>query len=216
MKPFLQKVPLGAKAIAYIRGRLETGLTLSTLLLSSQDLDRGEIFTFLPPGLSDKETEDFSHGGKLPEPLPSEWRVRRGAVMKPIPSAIDELAAMIQVFLSDAGRHPVCLLENFPAKRGDPFLARLASKTVFYDQEVYHVLGPSSSAKERIMQTIREAESLPTFVGALAALRPELSLDVDAIETLSRRELSSVARSAETIVVGAYDGESYLVWCSRK
>jgi hypothetical protein len=203
---------LSKKALSYIAKCLSDGHTLSRLLLQAIRLDKGSVTTFLPESLGVDEAEDFQHGGKLPQPPPSEWRQWGHLVLKPIPSAIDDLVRTIREFLSRPGMEPICLLENELAERGDPGLARDTSKLVYFESEVYHVLTAEMAVEEQILQAIREAQSIPLFVGCLATLDPESRLDPRTAETVSLEDLSRIAQRVEKIFVRAYDGESYLIW----
>lgn len=191
---------LGKKALSYIAKCLADGHTLFRLLLQAIRLNKGGVTTFFPESLGAQEAKDFQQGGKLPEPPPSEWRQWGHLVLKPIPSTIDELVRTVMKFLSRSGTEPICLLENELAERGDPGLARDTSKHVYFETEVYHVLTAEVTVEEQILQAIREAQSIPLFVGCLATLDPESPFDPRTAETLSLDDLARIAQRTEKIL----------------
>ena len=77
------------------------------------------------------------------------------------------------------------------------------------------MLAEEDAKPEQIKATIAEAETLPIFIGAISIL-PQDSRIYSAQREQAGEELRSLADRAENFIVGAYDGEGYLIWESRR
>jgi hypothetical protein len=196
---------LGSPANEHILECLKYGHTLSRhLLRRRQGLKEGRVITRLPLGANTGELDKFEWGGKYPP----------AADAKGLPSARDDLVSRIGDFLKrkEGG---VCIFENYLARRTDPALSRARSRVRLYGDEVYHVLTEEDAKPEPIKAAVAEAEGLPIFIGALSTL-PQGSRIYSAQRELAGEELRALADRAEKIIVGAYDGEGYLIWGSRR
>ena len=202
---------VGKIALEYIRKCLGDGRTLSQKLLHKANLDSGYVVALLPEALSEEDVEDFQHG-KLPQLPPSEWRQWGHLTLKPVPNTNGDLAGIIVNFLKHSEGVPVCLIENEIANRGEPFLAQRLSKIVYLGSEVYHVLTSSAATEGDVLQAIRESCFVPISVGCLAVLDPGSSFEPETGGDVSEEDIDRIADRTEKIFVGAYDGESYLIW----
>lgn len=211
------EINLGPEAISYIRDCLANGKTLATYLLERLDLENGSVTTFLPPDVSKEAASQFKWGGKLyrdpetfvyhtePDGSTTRW--------EPVPNTDPWLVSILQEFLR-GGTERVCVFENEVALPGDPWLSLPRwdiLQTVIFGNEVYHLLSNRDAEnEERILSTIRGARSW-LFIGAMTSLSQASDLPLEA-GRLDGEALKMFAQRAEKIVVGAYDGESYLIW----
>ena len=115
----------------------------------------------------------------------------------------------VQQYLAEA-QNRICVLENALASANDPVLRKLQTKYATYDNEVYHLLFQEDAQEERILQTIKLAKSIPAFIGVLSTWQ-EGPLDTSR-SVLSLGHLQSIANNARKLIIGAYDGEGYLIW----
>jgi hypothetical protein len=67
------------------------------------------------------------------------------------------------------------------------------------------------SAVSKIERTIRMARSW-LFIGVMSGMTEAISANEP---SLSEDDLMSLAEEAEGIIVGAYDGEGFLLWTKR-
>lgn len=208
------KYTLGPEAIKYIRNILSDGHSLAKYLLKSLDLDAGVVITFLPPGLSDEELADFE-AGVMPIPPESEWRYftyEDGSRVRVIPvTVVDyDTILLIQNFLEE-GTERLCIFENWLFHPTSSQVLRFKSRLLFYEDEVYHVLFGGYVEEGKIKETIKEAKSIPVFIGALTSM-PGMSKALFKEKVVSSKQLKVLAEKTEKIIVGAYDGEGYLIW----
>ena len=204
MSTSFREISLGPEAIDYVRDRLESGNTLSTLLLKVHDLKVGRIVTKLPLVVDDEKAKDFETGGKLP-PIVGEF-----TSLEPVPNTDSVLLEEIRRFLTEADNN-VCIFENASAKPGDPFLQSLQTRFSIFDNEIYHLLCPSDIDDDRILKTIGSARSW-LFIGAMTSASDARGGLCSEKKELSESDLNLLAERTKKIIVGAYDGEGFLVW----
>lgn len=198
----VDRVPLGPEGLAYVRRRLEMGKTLARSVAAANP-QLGGIFTLLPSGAKIADLADFDSGGKLP------GIEDRSRAIRPIPNTDAALAALIQEYLSgERGR--VCVFENFNAEPDDPYLARMRG-LLFHDNEVYHFITAARAAQAGgVASIIAEAKSIPQFVGILTSQPDGMAMDSEH-NTVGADLLQQLAIRTRAVIVGAYDGESYVI-----
>lgn len=214
MNEICAELHLGPEAISYIRERLAHGKTLAKYLLERVDLESGTVMTFLPSDVSKEAASEFKWGGKLkrdpatfvyhtePDGSTTRW--------EPVPNTDPWLVSILQEFLG-AGRERVGIFENELASPGDPWLSSWDMQTLIFENEVYHLLSNKDADNEQtILTTIRGAGNW-LFIGAMTSLSEPSDLPLEG-GTLDDQVLKMFAERAAKIVVGAYDGESYLIW----
>jgi len=218
MSDAYKEITLGPEAVDYIRDRLAEGKTLAKFLLDRGDLNKGRVTTFLPSEADLSKVNNFSRGGVLPTPPPEthhHYTAPDGTktVMVPVPDTSTELAAMIQGFLQQ-GDARICLFESAVAKPTDGFLSTPNAKdlrVLSFQENVYYLLKRQDD-REKIEKTLRYAKSF-RVLGVLVHLSKDKFLDEDSVrKELTLDELKVLAEETEKIVVGAYDGEGYLIW----
>lgn len=210
-----QEILLGPEAWVYFRQALADGKTLSHCVLERTDLRQGRLFTLLPPGASTENLNDFMSGGKLlPSPPDTHVSVTfadgsPGGTLVPIPNANAELARHVEAFLKE-GFDRLCILEDQMAEPGDPAALHSPANVVVLGPELYYVLGNQDADVRVIEDALCHASSsiYPPLVGVLTH---GLAHSKNRRETTTA-ELRSFAERAEEIVVGAYDGEGYVLW----
>lgn len=210
----IEQTKLDVEAASFIKDTLGKGKTLSKLLLASHEIASGSVYTFLPADTSTETANDFAGGGKLP-PLPAEthehftsedgakWR------MVPVPNADADIVTTIQNFLRAEQGH-VCIFEDAVAKPTDLWLSSAGTRVLTFNDEVYHWLSQDDVETTKILNTIRRANSW-LFMGAMTSTLKIKGFASDA-GTISYDALKTMAEETKIIVVGAYDGEGYLIW----
>lgn len=212
MMKIYKEINLRPEVIAYIKECLAEGHTLAKYLLQRDDLDSGRVITFIPQEIDvrDEEVNNPKYGRLFPEPPPETHIKIPGGKMVLIPNTDTILMQIIQKFLS-TGEGRVCVLEDALARPHDPSLSSADTRIVIFNSEVYHVLLSSDAEdNELILQTIRRASSW-LFIGAMTSILREGDFFLEAGKITSEK-LKVLAERIEKIVVGAYDGEGYLIW----
>jgi hypothetical protein len=209
---------LGPQAIDYIRQRLTHGKSLARHLLEALDLERGSVIACLPPNVGDQEALQFKEGGKLPHPDPSTFRYLtdeqgRTSRLEPVPNTDPWLVSLVQHFLSQSADR-VCIFEEFYAEPSDPLWSKKESKreaASFVDDEVYYVL-VSGDSEEQLREAVGwSQQAWPALLAAMTSMTADEPIPSDR-RNISPALLKPLAGRTERLAVGAYDGESYLIW----
>jgi hypothetical protein len=208
-----KEIEVGTEGLNYIKDRLAEGNSLSQALLNSRDLASGKVTTYLPAAISDREAKQFSTGGKLRIPRRlsvtlairgSNWRI------EPKPNLDTYIVKMIRSFLGQRGS--CCIFEDAKSRPTDPWIQSEDGRIKNLDDEVYYVLDEKdANDEEKIARTVRDAQSGWHFVGVMS-LPPRNGRLSGGGRNLSADDLRALAERAVVILVGAYDGEGYLVW----
>jgi hypothetical protein len=200
------RLDLGSEGLEYLRSRLARGHSFAAFLLQATHLATGSVFTYLPPDVDREGLRSFEVGGLLR----SKSQSASAGPPTPLTSrGQDCLIALITDDLKPPGR--LCLFEDALARPGDPSVQRLIGDLCFHEGEVYHYVLSGNSEREHVLTTIRRAESLPVFVGAVCAVPDGLQFPPEK-RILTSATLHVLASHVTRIVVGAYDGEGYLLW----
>lgn len=206
---------LGPEAIDYIRERLSTGKTLARHLLETLNLQQGSVITFLPSSVSEREALQFEEGA-LPRPDPSTFhyytdKQGRRSRMEPVPNTNPWLVSTIRPFLAD-DENRVCIFEEWALH--PPYAHWSTNKSdivTFVEDEVYYVL-LSGDAETRIHEAVRlGGGAWPGLLAAMTSMPADEPISSDT-RSISRAHLRTLAERTKRLVVGVYDGESFLVW----
>jgi hypothetical protein len=198
-------VEIGSDGLDYMRDAFVKGRTLSHQLLTRTNLDRGRVFTVVPPSADVALIGDFTSGL-----TPPDWdqaiRVDSHSVLIPIPNMYTDLAGRIEEFLG-GGSGRLSLLENPINEARD--VADVDSGLLTLGGEVYHILLPSVVNRQEIRDTVAWASSIdPPTVGILTYG----TVSSDARRATTTTELHQLAARATTIFVSAYHGEAFIYW----
>jgi hypothetical protein len=203
---------LGNAANKYIEQYLSSGKTLSKELRKILRLNDGNITTYMPDYLGLGQINQFE-AGLLHPPPKLEWARNEGDVPIPISSMRFNLISQLNSYLNQNSDR-LCVLENYMSRPTDKGLETAESHVVFYKDEVYHVLGHQAD-KQAIETALNEGEWLPIFVGIMTHLPDGMHIPKSGT-FITEKELVQLAERTVGIVVGAYDGEGYLIWRSHK
>ena len=207
-----KEIQFGPEAVRYIEGRLALGKTLAGYLLQHTELSSGQVVTFLPSDVSYESARQFEYGGKLPALSGSEkyFTAKDGTIwrMSPTPNSDFYLAGIIKAHLN-MGEGRICIFEDANARSGDPFLLSCPVQYATFNEEVYYFLTGKGLNDIKIKDTVRYAASW-LFICAMTVI-PQGFIDSEN-QVFTSEQLTELAKKAEKIAVGAYDGEGYLIW----
>ncbi len=213
----VSEIPLDKAAVVYIRASLEDGYTLSQCLLQLP-LDTGRIVTYLPSTTPSEAVGYFDRGGVLPS-FP-ELDIRyvdvngQGVRMVPVGGnpVRQEIEAImlsfIATFLQRPGRRYV-VFDDALTSASDAQESIWSVKYVSYQAEVCLFLTSQDTDLATIIDTKRSATSYRlTGIFVAGEDLPDLTsgqiVDISVLRLLAER--------TEYMIIGAYDGESELLW----
>jgi len=212
LAPLSDKVRLtdvrSIEAVAYIVAVLgDSRRALGEALKSNVDLSQGKVWTW---AFGNREVpRDFAQGGLLPETKPDSWRHGPASVAKLVPSTSDALVQEIALFLSDDTLR-LCLLANENVDPSDQIAAGYPAKVV-HRGELYHLI-PSGTSSDEIGRILKIAKSVPVFVGVLSATGTPVD---PGRALLDEGLLREIVGNVQAIIIGAFDGEGFLLWRPR-
>jgi hypothetical protein len=190
-----QKTRLEKAAADYVVEVLQAGNTFSRILAASRDLRNEVWFAFLPVSLN-----------------PSEIKNYRWAYGSRREDSIAHITPTIRQFLENHER-AICLLENRYCRKRDPAARQCRSRSLFFQQEMYHILEKEQSTDEAIRTAITDADTGMSLVGACTQARPS---QWSANKELTLSDLEELAFRTEILFVGAFDGGGFLIWNERE
>jgi hypothetical protein len=210
-----KEITLGIEAIEYIKYRLSISYTLAQFILDYIVLENGYVTVGLPPEANMEMINKVDSAGLLPTHPESEWKKGitedgRESVWIPVYPFNDYAVKTIQTFLRKNTQR-LCFFEDFSARPEFPFVKRYKTKIVIFEKEVYHILAGGKHENDEIEGFIKESETFISLVGILTSL-PDDNNDILSWKTITSDMLRVLVDRTEKIVVGAYDGEAYIIW----
>jgi hypothetical protein len=207
---------LGMPAREYVIRRLSDGRTLAAMWRQVLDLHAGVVWTYLPETVPDAVAEDPEHEDLARPSVPPEYTQTRSedddrAEILRAPSRAP-VHRLIDTFLHSSP-DAYCVVDDRmlnPSEaradrdRGIPFF--------FYEEDVYLYLASAQvdEAKTRIPTMLHLVPSW-LILGALT-LVPGGDRFILPGSEVRRDQLEAAARGTQHIIVGAYDGDGYVIW----
>jgi hypothetical protein len=209
----VREVIVGQEALDFLCGQLALGKTLARSLLHRLTTRAGLIVAPVPDDVPESSVLEFTEGLWSPAPeeagetvvAPDGSRMR----IVPKPNLDSWLIEKIRAYLAREGPDPrVCVFENDSASPDAPWLRLRPIRTLTFDEEVYHVVRRGDT-DDVIAATVRASQSW-LFVGIFSTA--PRGQDITATRSLTAPQLEELARNAEAVLLGTYDGEGYLFW----
>jgi len=185
----LQELAIDANCLFYLERVLRSGKSLSHLLLERVDFAAGKIHALLSTKLGEREVKDFAAGGT-------------GSIESPR-RALAEIATR---FLQEPGKRIV--LEEGLARAGDPAV-RNKEGVILLEDEIYYVTRKSHTVEE-MERFFRQPRYAIGLVGIFCSAGPR------ELQKISKPELFRFVEAMEKIMVGAFDGEGFLLWTASE
>jgi hypothetical protein len=178
---------LKQEAISYIRTQLASGRAFAHALLKLP-LETGRVTAYLPPDISEEALYDFGSGG-IACGQENLW-----------------LAEFISKTLS-VQPSGICVFEHPVAEQGD---SRMPDSPFFAVGRDIFMVAQRDTPSDVVLRIVRDAHWYPA-VGALATLPVDQAVPEDE-STQSPDLVRQLAEAADHVMIGAYDGEAWLIW----
>ncbi len=205
----LKKYYLDSRAIDWIEEVFTCNTSLSRFLSDSLPLRSGKIWTYAPVNVHEGSLYNFSEGGLLGRLLLKRKSMTSVSgekyVLEEIPDCSEELTSYL-FDLFQTGTIDSCLFEDVMARANDlDIQERFSDSARFVGNEVYHVLEKSNVSECGINKIICAVNLSWHFlcVGSNEAMD---------FKSLQGENLKWYATKVKLLVVGAYDGESFVFW----
>ena len=196
-------------ALKYIREGLVEGCTLSRHLCQRLEQETVRVGTWLPLDVPEDSLYQFTQGGKLPRRPEEVIPLPRGGLLVPIPNTLSVVARYLYrqlIVAQQRGDQAFLVAPDELASPLDPWLSRyhpaMGTGLLVWQEEVYFYARVSASISA-VESIVRRARSLVGMFSLIVFAR-DGSLDKDWSPAL-------VASKTRFFIVGAYDGESFLL-----
>lgn len=186
----LKKIKIDPLPMRFVRKELASGSRLANFLLT-RSLEKGTIWTYLPPKIEATSLKDFSQSLYL-----------ACGIRIDDPSQV--IVDWIKEYLEQSLEHRV-ILDAFD-RLGDPIEKSKHIPYIACGSEIYYWLDPSVDLNT-ILKALKFSHSYPKII-VLTSCHTELAT-YDHIQDNILREM---AISTKYICIGAFDEESYIIW----
>lgn len=201
-------IPVDNRAREYIRSQLAWSHRLGKDVLSAVDLADG-VTAALVPEQHSPDLYEFRHAVFVPNVSRDSWDVDGGHV-ESVPSTAESATAWVRRALESNPDRAFVSESWLLRKHTLPgALDVVHARTSTCDEFVYHwAVGGDSS--DNVLSAVSAAYPVPLGYAVLSVVPDATALLGGG--ALGAASILSIARATEAIFVGAYDGESLLVW----
>ncbi len=192
----LKKVNLDSQALEYIVDELSQGRELAKAVLLNTFLQKGKLFTYSPEKFDIREMDDL---GESISYLSDEYVLQpfREIIGREIVNYCNESESHIAIF-ETLGHVPV------PPSLEDPGIRYFSIKGNKYDYIVKDFVQSIRIERYLIDSSIYPTVIVLTTLPFGITIQPYQEIDEDLI--------TSLATNANKIIIGAFDGEGYVIW----
>jgi hypothetical protein len=201
------------RSFDYIKNNLENTSSLSTELLHLVSFESGSFFTILPIDANFEKLYDFDSGGILPQNIEKEFVSSKNlGTYSEIPTLQDELANYV-IRKAKKNKKLSCVLDDIDRSPDNHSLGFFRSKKVSYsfNKEHYFVIKNDEFSYDLIIKCLEKSNAIWHSLCVLATI----NLTYISGQTLSAETIQHICQNAQTIIVGAYDSEGYVLWEKR-
>ncbi len=186
-------VELGHEAVEYIRSELLSGNDLAQFLLELP-FETGNVISYVPAELNEQDIPAFGLSIFLTRNIEISRHILQTKTEDFISSYLQSSTERYAIF------------ETY-WEVGDAWLEREKPIYFSYDSKLYLFLRYTDTDNEKVKSAMGAAGTYP-FIAVLTHFNFEISNH----EVLSEEKLETLAKSADHIIIGAFDDESYLIW----
>lgn len=210
MKKKLHKITLDFDlTLKYVRSQLNAGQTLASKILTNVHFDEGYFFTLVSQDYHSDILYHFERGGILPQNPILEYKLHNEkATYSIIPTIQDEMAAYL---FNTLRTHPnfTCVFDDIIRTADSRWLMDLNNKHLLYSYENEPIFICRSNHEQK---TIKLCLKKSNHIWYSLALITTTNLNNLQNKQLNRAEIRNICKQAQIIIVGAYDGEGYVLW----
>ncbi len=199
------------KTYPFFIDHIKCDKTLSQEVVKRIDFKQGDFFTILPKNAVISRLYKFSEGGIIPLlVLEGETRFNLSGVAftpREIRSTDDDLVGFTIKYLKTNSKR-FLFVDSYNESPNDSHMGIENTKPLFYKSEVHYVLDQDNSANE-IKNAIYKSDviwhSLILLVEKFDEFPSYFDDDI----------FSQICSKIKYVILGAYDGESYIIWQKR-
>lgn len=194
MKNDYEKRICTEKVLKFFSEQINYGHELDIQIDRVFKLKRGKVFTYIPTDTTDDNINDSLSGGGL---------LSREKSIYCLASEISEYLSIVE--------NSICILEDSTCTPEDSFSVEIIDYIYTYDNEIYGLISEKNSKIDQVIKSIKEIEQ-PNYFLAVLVKSSEICKEILSRNKLYKDDFISIAEAAEKVILGAYDGEGYLIW----
>ncbi len=187
---------------AYVSDCLAKGHLISKILLGTGGLFKAPAFTYLTEETPEEKIYKFYNGGVV-TPLPLKTVNNSGILMSRVHNTNDELADLIIELVES--ENCICVFEEYYFQATDAVFQNRIGSFFTIESKVYYLISKNNNSKANVKKIIMHANNPECFVGIISRTKFNLKNHFDA------EGLKEIVKMAYCAIVGAYDGESFIV-----
>lgn len=204
----ISKHDLDSRAIDWIKELLSVNTSLSNILLKSLPFNSGRVWTYGPNDVDTNDLYKFSSGGIIKNNEHRAQNIYKGGDRYVVEGKCDctELISLYIKGLFDDEGIKLCVFEDIMARPSDPDVeGRLSGSALVSDHEVYHVVRAGNFDLKKIQMIVTAVNVSWHFL--CVGFKDYVDL-----KEAGLKEISNIIGDLAVLIVGAYDGESFVVW----
>lgn len=214
IKKYYQIVDVTDGGFNFLLKELRYGETLSNLVAKHILIESGRLETFVPKNVELAVLLDFVAMYKTGQDVPESLRqaLQTESDIHVFPEMDFFVAPMVQDFLAQDEQN-ICILEDIDSRPGDRGLTTpgMPSVFTFAETDVYFYMDRKSLTASAIGEAFHRVSPMWSTRAFLTSLPKGLDMSHTNLE-IKLKDLEYMAKKTQKIIVGVYDGESYLVW----
>lgn len=182
------------KTMLYIKDHLTKCNTLCDSALQNLPFQKGDFYTFLPNGTSKEKLHQFKWGGVFEggqKNLISDWIYKEK--------------------ISSNGS--TCIFDENTAQYSEEKNSKLFQNLGVYNKdEVFYVLNTVEHEESVFLKCLYESDVIWHSLTVISCYPYKKSQE----QKITKEEIDSIVKSANIILLLAYDAEAYLIWERKK
>ncbi len=198
----------------FLLKELRYGETLSNLVAKYILIESGKLETFAPQNIELSALLDFRATYNIGQGVSENLlqTLKTESASRAFPEMDFFVAPIVQDFLAQSEQN-ICILEDIDSSPGDPGLTAsgMPPMFTFAEVDVYFYIDRKRSTIDTISKVFSMVSPMWSTRAFLTSLPKELTLS-EANQKMEMKDIEAIAQRTQKIIVGVYDGESYLVW----
>ena len=205
----LDLIELDFRGNARVAECLSNGKTLAHRLAHDVSIDEGTTYAITAPDLAPEKLYEFDSGNVIPQLPREEWQLRDGLLIQGVVSARDNVAKAVAARLVETNGTFVAQ-EYYAVPTDTGFQRRTRPPWIFRDEIYYASLEPTAAEASDLLALDDIWPGLTSVVSTFDAPRP-----ISSVRDIDSAMIDRIVHTAQELLIGVYDGESYLLWTTN-
>lgn len=189
-KDTIERYPLDhKKALTFLMSNLDDLNMLSIAVCERTKFEDGQFYTYVKKKITQKQLYEFTHGG-----IGSSTRYE-------IENMIFQLLSCNKNYLSIFDSFE----ETYDSNDSDPLFSKVGTH---YKSEIYYIVSNQDLSKDLIKKCFKESYIIWHALCILSDIKFTRHKD----QSIAKSTFIDFVKKAQMIVIGAYDGEGYIIW----